>query len=76
MRAKSTWKYKYVDDYMFNIGIEKLGGVPHLPVSEIGTIDECCLYESLEAKKFNFCVIDELKRRKNLKFNPCNRGAL
>ena len=66
----------YIQIYMDDMKIEEYGGVPHLPIENIDKIDECKLYENLLAKSFNFFVIDELNKKRLLKYNPDNKGVL
>lgn len=66
----------YIETYMNGCAIEKLGGVPHLDIAEIDKIDECKNYENLQAKMFNFCVIDTLAKKGLLQENPLNDNSL
>lgn len=66
----------YIETYMNGCAIEEMGGVPHLDIAEIDKIDECRNYENLQAKMFNFCVIDALAKKNLLKENPLNRVSL
>ena len=51
-------------------------GVPHIDIAEIYKIDECKQYENLQAKMFNFLIIDGLSKQGLLKENPLNKIAL
>lgn len=66
----------YVKKYIENEEIEKFGGVPHLPLWQIDDIHECRNFESICAKKFNFLIIDSLRKKKMLKNNPSNDSLL
>lgn len=66
----------YIENYMNVPNIAKYGGVPHLNIEDIDKIIECKNFESLEAKKFNFCIIDTLAKRGLLKQNPLNKNSL
>jgi len=66
----------YVEKYMLNEEMEKYCGVAHLPIWELDKIDECKSYESENAKRFNFFLIDKLKRKGLLKYNPANKTSL
>lgn len=66
----------YIRKYVEYEEIAQFGGVPHLPLWEIADIDECKNYESIDAKKFNFLIIDALSKKKLLKQNPLNSNLL
>ena len=66
----------YIETYMNGCAIEEVCGIPHLDIAEIDKIDECKNYENLQAKMFNFLIIDELSKRGLLKENPSNKIAL
>ena len=66
----------YVHKYMAMAEVEDIGGIPHLPLSEIDKIDECKFYENRTAKLFNFTLIDALAKKKLLKDNPLNQKSL
>ena len=68
--------FRYVKEYMLHNKIEKLGGVPHLMLRYIDEISKCVPSNSLEAKRFNFCVMKLLSQRGILKENPKNRFSL
>lgn len=78
--AKKIQPEKYALDYIRQYvefeEIAKFGGVPHLPIWNISHVDECRNYENLEAKKFNFLIIDFLSKKKLLKQNPLNNNLL
>ncbi len=66
----------YVHKYMAMTEVADIGGVPHLPLSEIDKINECKFYENRSAKLFNFTLIDALAKKRLLKDNPLNQNAL
>lgn len=66
----------YVWKYMGNCAIEEYSGVPHLDINEIDKIDECKKFESLQAKMFNFNIIDGLAKKGLLKQNPNNKNSI
>lgn len=66
----------YIENYMNVPNIAKYGGVPHLNIEDIDKIEDCKTFESLEAKKFNFCIIDTLAKKGLLKQNPLNKNSL
>lgn len=78
--AKKIDPAKYAVDYVLHyIEGEKIAayaGVPHLPVWELDKVGECKNFESEKAKKFNFLIIDELSKKKLLKYNPANKNSL
>ena len=66
----------YIETYMNGSAIADVCGVPHLDIAEIDKIDECKQYENLQAKMFNFLIIDGLSKQGLLKENPLNKIAL
>lgn len=78
--AKHIDPQKYAIDYIrFYVEqehIAEFGGVAHLPLWELDNIDQCKKFESENSKKFNFLIIDTLRRKKLLKNNPANNNSL
>ena len=54
----------------------KIGGIAHLPISQLDEINECKNFESLDAKMYNFALIDKLSKKGILKNNPNNKNSL
>lgn len=66
----------YIKDYVESEKIANFAGVPHLALWQIDEVDKCKDFENLTAKKFNFCLIDELSKKGFLKKNPSNDISL
>ena len=66
----------YIDFYVNKEHIAEFAGVDHLPLWELDKIERCKTFESENSKRFNFLIIDMLKRKKLLKYNPKNRNTL
>ena len=66
----------YVKYYVEQEHIADFCGIPHLPLWEIDKIDQCKNFESEDSKRFNFLIIDGLKRKKLLRNNPANKNSL
>lgn len=66
----------YIKDYVESEKIAYLAGVPHLPIWQIDEVAKCKNFECLDAKKFNFCLIDELSKKGLSKENQKNKKAL
>ncbi len=66
----------YISFYVSQEHIAEFGGVAHLPLWELDNIDQCKNFESENAKKFNFLIIDTLRRKNLLKNNPANNNSL
>ena len=66
----------YISFYVSQEHIAEFGGVAHLPLWELDNIDQCKKFESENSKKFNFLIIDTLRRKKLLKNNPANNNSL
>ncbi len=66
----------YIKEYVESEEIAYLAGVPHLPLWQIDEVEKCKNFESLTAKKFNFCLIDELSKKGLAKKNPNNDISL
>ncbi len=67
---------EYVTIYLTNSGIEPYGGIAELQVNKLFNINSCKKFESEDAKKFNFLVIDKLNQSVLLKENIKNRKSL
>ena len=53
------------------------GGIPHLNFMELNLVNDTVMQRAnLPSKIFNFELIEKLKRRKLLKYNPANENAL
>ncbi len=53
------------------------GGIPHLNFMELNLVNDTVMQKAnLPSKIFNFELIEKLKRRKLLKYNPANENAL
>ena len=74
--APPQYSIDYIENYMNTPNISKYGGVPHLNIEDIEKINDCKKFESLTAKMYNFCVIDELSKKGLLKQNPLNKNSL
>lgn len=66
----------YVEKYMRQENAAKIGGIAHLPISQLDKINECKNFESLDAKMYNFALIDKLSKKGILKNNPNNKNSL
>lgn len=66
----------YISEYLLKCQMETYCGVPHLNIERINWISKCHKYENINAKKFNFVIIEELDRRGLLKHNSANNSAL
>lgn len=66
----------YVASYLKNARMEIYSGIPHLNYSKLNWINKCAKYETVDAKKFNFLVIEELDKCGLLKHNPENDTSL
>ena len=69
----------YVDSYFRLSEAANVGGVPHVPIYALNTIDEMETYSPYLWERFqvyNFCVMDKLNEMGLLKQNPLNNGVL
>ncbi len=66
----------YVDKYLNKPSIAFYSGIPHLNIDKINKVKKAEKFESLEAKKYNFCVIDLLYKKGMLQKNSKNNKAL
>ena len=66
----------YISFYVSQEHIAEFGGVAHLTLWELDNIDQCKNFESENSKKFNFLIIDTLRRKNLLKNNPANNNSL
>lgn len=66
----------YVRFYLEQENIAEYGGIAHLPFWELNNIDQCKKFKSETSKKFNFLIIDTLRRKNLLKYNPMNENSL
>lgn len=66
----------YIKDYVESEKIANFAGIPHLALWQIDEVEKCKNFESRTAKKFNFCLIDELSKKGLAKKNPHNDNSL
>lgn len=67
---------EYIRKYLELSYAEHFGGIPHLNYRNLSDINETIQTESQRGKQYNFFIIDELNKKRQMKYNPKNKGAL
>ena len=75
-KEDSTFCEEYLDKYLKYSRAFLYGGIPHLDCDHMNNIKTCLNFESETAKLYNFMIIDYMKKKGLLKYNPKNKNSL